>query len=175
MHSGCCTPVHEIDSYIHCFGPIWLRHVLLVQHGPRYIEDVPILSFNSSALLQCMSTQKFSLNSFFAKVCRENVKELFFTFVLSKTSNISTHFFFDSGFEFLEVCQHFILVAHRIDLSISRIVVYGCDIVSASSECCCLCCFPHVVVKIFSNSVKITWNGQNRANDPSKTKYENDN
>ena len=33
----------------------------------------------------------------------------------------------------------------------------------------------HAVVKIFGNDVKITWNGQNRANDPSKTKYENDN
>ena len=31
------------------------------------------------------------------------------------------------------------------------------------------------VVKIFSNGVKIMWNGQNRAKEPSKTKYEIDN
>ena len=54
VYSECCALVHEIDNNICCFCPIWLGHMLLVQHGPCYFEDVLILAFGHSIILKCV-------------------------------------------------------------------------------------------------------------------------
>ena len=74
VHSGCCTPVHEVHGHICSLCPIWLGHMLLVHHGPCYFEDVSILVFGYTILLRCVSASEFSLNSFLLEVCSKVVR-----------------------------------------------------------------------------------------------------
>ena len=76
VHSGCCAPVHQVDDRIHSFGPIRLGHVLLVHHGPRYFEDVPIFALGYTVLLWSVLASEFSPNSFLSEIRREVVREV---------------------------------------------------------------------------------------------------
>ena len=108
--------------------------MLLVQHGPCYFEDVPILAFGLSILLGCVSTSKLLLDSFLSKVCYEGIREVLFIFVWPKTSYMPAGCIFDVTFEFLKVWEHFTLLLHGEHPGVFGKVIDECDIVSASSE-----------------------------------------
>ena len=110
--------------------------MLLVHHGPRYFEDVPIFALGYSVLLRSVSASEFSPNSFLSEIRREIVREVLLAAIRSKTSYMSARGFLDFILEFLEVSEHFALLPHRVDRSMPGEVIDECDIVVATSECC---------------------------------------
>ena len=76
MHSIGGALIHEIDGRGWFFGPIEIRHVLLMQHGPCYLDYMPILHFHYSSLLECVSAREFSPNAFTLEVGDEFVGEV---------------------------------------------------------------------------------------------------
>ena len=55
VHSICGASIHEIDGRGCHFGPIEVRHVLLMHHGACYLDYLLILPFSYSILLGCVS------------------------------------------------------------------------------------------------------------------------
>ena len=109
--------------------------MLLVHHGPRYFEDVPIFALGYTVLLRGVSSSEFSPNSFLSEIRREIVREVLLASIRSKTAYMSTGSFFDFILEFLEVSEHFALVPHRVDPCVPGEVVDEEHVISASAEC----------------------------------------
>ena len=126
------------------FGPIRLGHVLLVHHGPRYFEDVPIFTLGYTVLLRSVSACEFSPNSFPSEICREVVREVLLAAIRSKASNMSTGGLFDFVLECLEVFEHFALLPHWVDPGVPGEVVDEEHVISASAECSRLCRSPYI-------------------------------
>ena len=97
--------------------------MLLVHHGSRYFEDVPIFALGYSVLLQSVSASEFSPNSFLLEIRREIVREVLLTTIRSKASNMSTGGLFDFAFECFEVFEHFALLPHQVDPGVPGEVV----------------------------------------------------
>mgnify|MGYP000002196591 FL=1 len=53
MHSISGASIHEIEGCGCRFGPIEIQHVILMQHGPCYLEYMSILP-SDYILLGCM-------------------------------------------------------------------------------------------------------------------------
>jgi hypothetical protein len=62
--SCCCgCSIHDIDYNHYCFNLKVFWQILLIQHGTRYLCNVPIFLFNSSTLLWGIITWLHPLNS----------------------------------------------------------------------------------------------------------------
>ena len=109
--------------------------MLLVHHGPRYFEDVPILALSYTVLLGSVSASEFSPNSFLSEIRRKIIREILLASIRSKAGYMSTNRLFDFAFEFLEVSEHFALLPHRVDPSVLGEVIDEEHVVSASAEC----------------------------------------
>ena len=118
--------------------------MLLVHHGQRYFEDVPIFALGYPVLLRSVSASEFSPNSFLSDICNKIIREILLTSIRSKTTYMSTGGFFDFALEFLEVSEHFALIPHRIDPGVPREVVDEEHVISASAKCCSLRRSPYV-------------------------------
>ena len=136
-----CTGSWGRRKYLPLLPTIW--QILFGHNFPCYFEDVSVFSKGHSIMLRCVSAHKFSLNSFFVEISRKFFEEVLFSPVRLKASNMPTCFLFDSSFEFLEVCKHFIVLPPGKDPSVPREVVDKGDIVSTSSEYFPLSRFPH--------------------------------
>ena len=136
--------IHHIDGHILRFSPIRICQMFLIHHCPCHLKYMPVLSFGYSILLRCVLACKLPPNSFLSKVCCEGVGEVLFTVIRSKTLNMSIGCLFDLVFELLAVSEHFALLSHRVDPSVSREVVDDRYIVSATTKCCHLGCSPYI-------------------------------
>ena len=122
-----------------CFGI-----VLLVHHGPRYFEDVPIFALGYTVLLRSVSASEFSPNSFLSEIRREVVREVLLAAIRSQASYMSTSGFFDFVLECLEMSEHFTLLPHWVDSGVPGEVVDEGDEISAPAKTNVLCQPPYI-------------------------------
>ena len=118
--------------------------MLLVHHGPRYFEDVPIFALGYSVLLRSVSRSEFSSNSFLSEIRRKVVREIILASIRLKASYMSTSHLFDFSLEFLDVSQHFALMLHRVDPGVPGEAVDEEHVISASTECSHLSRPPYI-------------------------------
>ena len=127
-----CTPFAQVDTLrFSDFGSSFCRF-----SSRMCTNAMDPNIFGYTVLLQCMSTCKFSLNSFLPEINFEIIGKVLFSSVCAKAPNMSSYFFFGSTFKYLGMWEHITLLSHGEAPSVSREVIYEGDIILTSFECC---------------------------------------
>ena len=144
MHSRCCAPIHGVGGWICYFCPTQFWQVFLVHHCFCHLQYVPTFPFGYYVLLRCVSTGKFSSNSFLSEISCKFVREVLLSSVRSKASDMLICCFFDFIFKCLELSENFALLSDGLDPSVPGEVVDERRVISASAKCSHLRWCPYV-------------------------------
>ena len=119
QHSFICRYLSlHINSCLDCFGPIELRHMLLLEHCSCHFLYQPILPLGHVVLLWCVSAREFAPNSFLPQIIRELVEKVLFPAIKPKAVDFFVCLPFGKALNFQEIGKDFAILLDQARSSV---------------------------------------------------------